>query len=79
MWYLSHSPEIHKTKSTIKVRVVFYAASKTNGICLNDAIHQGPKFQGDLYAVLTKFRIYLVALVCDIAEVSLRIGLAPQN
>ena len=75
MWYLSHFPVIYNGK----VRGAFDAASKTNVLCLDDVIHQSSKFQRDLCAVLRRFRIYLVALVCDVAEMYLRIGLAPQN
>ena len=42
MWYLPHFPVIRKVKATAKVIIVFEAAAKTNGTCLNDAIHQGP-------------------------------------
>lgn len=52
---------------------------KTNEISLSDAIYQGPKLQKDLRAVLTRFRKYPVVLVCDVAEMYLRIGLNPQD
>ena len=79
MWYLPHFPVVREDKATTKVRIVFDAAAKTNGICLNDTIYQGPKLQRDLCTVLTRFRKYPVALVCDVAEMYLRIGLAPQD
>ena len=68
IWYLSHFPVIYNGK----VRGAFDAASKTNVLCLDDVIHQSSKFQ-NLCAVLRRFRIYLVALVCDVAEMYLRI------
>ena len=39
-----------------------------------DDIHQGPKLQQDLFNVLLRFRRFSVALVCDIAEMYLRIS-----
>ena len=79
IWHLLHFLVIRKDKTTTELRIVFDAAVKTNGICLNDAIHQGPELQRDLSAVLTRFRKCPVALVCDVAEMYLRIGLAPQD
>ena len=64
---------------TTKVRFVFDTAAKTNGISLNDAIYHGLKFQKDLWAVSTRFRKCPVALVCDVAEMYLRIGLDLQD
>ena len=78
-WYLPHFPIIRNDKTTTKVRIVFDAAAKAGGLCLNDAIYQGPKLQQDLCAVLLRFRKKPIALVCDIAEMYLRIGLAPQD
>ena len=66
-------------QSNSKVRTVFDAAAKTNGICVNDATHWDPKLKRDLYVVLTRFRKYPVAFLCDVAEMYLRIGLAPQD
>ena len=42
-------------------------------------IHQGPKLQRDLFDVLLRFRRFPVALVCDIAEMYLRIGITPED
>ena len=64
---------------TTKVRFVFDTAAKTNGISLNDAIYHGLKLQKDLWTVLTRFRKYPVALVCDVAEIYVRIGLDLQD
>ena len=61
------------------MQVVFDTAAKINCICLNDAIHQGPKLQKDLYPVLTRFQKYQIALACNLAEMYLRIELVPQD
>ena len=42
-------------------------------------ICQGPKLQHDLFHVLLRFRKHPVALVCDIAEMYLRIEIAPED
>ena len=64
---------------TTKNRVVFDASVKINGVSLNDAIYQGPKLQRDLFDVLSRFRRLPVALIFDIAEMYLRIGMAPSS
>ena len=42
-------------------------------------IYRDPKLQTDLFDVLLRFRRYPVALVCDIAEMYLRIWLSPED
>ena len=45
----------------------------------NDVIHQCPKLPQDLVKVLLRSRRHPVALVCDIAETNLRIGIHPDD
>ena len=40
---------------------------------------QGPKLQGVLCAVLTRFKKYQVGSLCDVAEIYTRIGLTPKD
>ena len=78
-WYLPHFPVVRLDKSTAKVGIVFDGAARYDGKLLNDVIQPGPKLQQDLVDILLKFRRYPVALVCDIAEMYLRIGVHPQD
>ena len=78
-WYLPHFPVVRLDKSTTKVRIVLDGAARYDGKSLNDVIQPGPKLQQDLVDVLLRFRRYPVALVCDIAEMYLRIGVHPQD
>ena len=78
-WYLPHFPVVRKDRSTTKVRIVFDASARYNGTALNDVIYQGPKLQNDLFNVLLRFRRYPVALICDIAEMYLRVKLHPKD
>ena len=61
------------------MRTVFDAPAKHDGISLNDMIYKGPKLQRDLLDVLLRFRRRPVAVVCDIAEIYLRIGIAAED
>ena len=78
-WYLPHFPVIRPDKDTTKIRIVFDASAKCQGTSLNDAINQGPKLQRDLFDVLLRFRRFPVAIVCDIAEMYLRISISPKD
>ena len=78
-WYLPHFPVLRPDKDTTKVRIVFDASARYEGHSLNDRIHQGPKLQRELFDVLLRFRRQPVALVCDIAEMYLRIGIAHED
>ena len=77
-WYLPHFPIIRLDKATTKLRIVFDASARADGVALNDLLHIGPKLQRDLVSVLIRFRREPVALVCDIAEMYLQINLASQ-
>ena len=59
--------------------MVFDTSAKCNGVSLNDMIHQGPKLQNELFDVLLRFRRYPIAVVCDIAEMYLKIELGPED
>ena len=78
-WYLPHFPVQRPDKDTTKVRIVFDTSARYEGHSLNDLIHQGPKLQLELFDVLLRFRRQPVALVCDIAEMYLQIGIAHED
>ena len=78
-WYLPHFAVLRPDKDTTNTRIVFDASAKYEGISLNDRIHQGPKLQRDLFDVLLWGRRFPVAIVCDIAEMYLRIGILPED
>ncbi len=74
-WFLPHFPVVREDKSTTKVRVVFDAAAKYEGKCLNDAILPGPKLQLEIVDVLLRFRRAPVAISANIAEMFLQVCL----
>ena len=78
-WYLPHFPVIRPEKDTTKTRIVFDASATCEDISLNDVIQQGPKLQRDLFDMLLRFRRFPVAIVCDIAEMYLRIGILHED
>ena len=78
-WFLPHFPVIRQDRTTTKVRMVFDAAAKDNGKCLNDAVRPGPKLQRELTDVLTRFRRAPIALSGDISEMFLQVGLVEED
>ena len=67
---------IRPDKETTKTKIVFNASATCDGVSLNGVFHQGPKLQQDLFDELLRFSRFPVAVVCDIAEMYLRIGIA---
>ena len=78
-WYLPHFPVLRPEKDTTKVGIVFDASARYEDQSLNDVIFQIPKLQRDLFDVLLRFRRQPVAVVCAIAEMYLRIGIAHED
>jgi hypothetical protein len=78
-WYLPHFPVVRLDKDSTKVRIVFDASAKIKGVSLNDFIHEGPKLQNELFNVILRFRKHPVAVICDISEMYLQIGLRPED
>ena len=58
---------------TIKSFALTNGSVKCEGKLLNDIIHPRPKLKQDLINVLLIFQRYPIALVCNIAKMSLRI------
>ena len=78
-WFLPHSPVLRPDKATTKTCIVFDASAKYEGFSLNDQKYQEPKLQNELFNVLLRFRMYPIGLICDIAEVYLRIRLVKND
>ena len=78
-WFLPHFPVLRPDKETTKTIIVFDAAANVDGTSLNDQIYQGPKLQRELFDVLLRFRRYPIAVVCDIEEMYLRIGITESD
>ena len=48
-WYLNHRIVERSDKSSSKLRLVFDSAAPYIGICLNDALEQGPDYSTSLF------------------------------
>lgn len=66
--YLPHHCVEKKSSTTTKIRVVFYASSKTSsGYSLNDVQMVGPVIQSDLFSLILNFRLhkYVLTAHCE--------------
>ncbi|CAL8137644.1 unnamed protein product [Orchesella dallaii] len=72
VWYIPHFgvTSIHKPG---KLRLVFDAAAKSNGVCLNDKLMKGPDLIRPLTSVLWNFRRHRIAITGDISDMFHRV------
>ena len=77
--YLPHFTVVRPDKATTKTRIIFDASAQHHKVSLNDIIHQGPKLKNDLSSVILRFRREPIALMCDVQEMYLQIGLKEED
>nr|XP_043067313.1 uncharacterized protein LOC122321449 [Drosophila bipectinata] len=78
LWYLPHFG-VENTNKHGKVRLVFDAAAKVNGVSLNSALMKGPQRYKPLPAVLFHFREGVVGVCADIKEMFHQVLMQPQD
>lgn len=74
--YLPHHAVVRHDKETTKVRIVYDASARSEGISLNDCLHVGTKFNRKIFDILVRFRTYKVALIGDIERAFLMVSVA---
>ena len=77
-WFLPIFP-VFNTNKPGKVRVVFDAAAKVQGVSLNTYLLNGPDLLAGLLSVLYKFREHRVAIVGDIKEMFFQVRMKPDD
>ncbi|XP_045506279.1 uncharacterized protein LOC123702546 [Colias croceus] len=77
-WYLPHFAVVNPNKPG-KLRVVFDAAARDKGVCLNDELLDGPDLLQSLPGILYKYRENEVAVTADVKEMFLQIKIRKQD
>ena len=77
--YLPHRPVVREDKSTTKIRAVFDASATTDGTCLNDCLYPGPNLLLKIFDILLRFRLNKIAIVADIKQAFLNIGIHKED
>ncbi|XP_068136058.1 uncharacterized protein [Hyperolius riggenbachi] len=67
VWYIPHQGVYHSKKPD-KIRVVFVCSARYDGVALNDYLLTGPDLTNMLSGVLSRFRKYPIAVMCDIEK-----------
>ena len=74
--YLPHHVVIRRDKETTRLRVVYDASSKSNGISLNSCLYTGPSLSKNILDILIRFRSFKVAMISDIEKAFLMVSIA---
>ncbi|XP_055603913.1 uncharacterized protein LOC129752144 [Uranotaenia lowii] len=78
VWYLPLGI-VRNSKKPQKVRLIWDAAAKTNGVSLNDMLMKGPDMVTSLPVVLLRFRQRSVAISGDIKEMFHQVKIRPED
>jgi hypothetical protein len=77
-WYLPHHGVVNPQKPG-KVRVVFDASAKHEGVALNEVLLKGPSLVNDIGTTLLLFREKTFSLSGDIQQMFLQVGVKKED
>ncbi|XP_062710822.1 uncharacterized protein LOC134288907 [Aedes albopictus] len=78
VWYLPLSI-VRNPKKPEKIRLIWDAAARVNGVSFNDMLIKGPDMLTSLFTVLLRFRQRSVAVCGDIREMFHQVRIIPQD
>jgi len=72
-------PVVREERETTKIRAVFDVSCDTNGPSLNSYLYPGPNLLGKIFDILIRFRLNKVAILDDIKQAFLNVGIAKEH
>ena len=77
--YLPHHAVIRQDKQTTKLRIVYDASARSEGVSLNDSLFSGPKFNQNILDIIVRFRTYRIALAADVEKAFLMVSVNSKD
>ena len=71
--YIPHHSVLRQDKATTKLRVVYDASAKSDGLSLNDCLFIGPSLNKKIFDILLRFRMYPIIIIADIEKAFLMV------
>ncbi|XP_072933724.1 uncharacterized protein [Epargyreus clarus] len=78
VWYIPHFG-VQNINKPGKLRLVFDAASKVEGVCLNDYLCTGPDLYNSLMGIMFRFRENEIVIMGDIKDMFLQIKIRAED
>ena len=77
--YLPHHAVVRREKATTRLRVVYGASARSDGVALNDCVYTGPPLTENIFDVLLRFRVNQVALTGDVEKAFLMVRMTEED
>ena len=77
--YLPHRAVVREDRETTKIRPCFDASYKVNGPSLNESLYSRPNLLSKIFDVLLRFRLNKIALLANIKQAFLNVGISAEN
>ena len=77
--YLPHHAVVRREKATTRLRVVYDASARSDGVALNDCVYTGPPLTENIFDVLLRFRVNQVALTGDVEKAFLMVRMTEED
>lgn len=78
-YYLPHHAVLRPASSSTKLRVVFDATAKANGLSLNEVLMVGPTIQKGVFFIVLRFRLHIYVFSADVSKMYRQVRMDPNH
>lgn len=78
-YYLPHHAVLKPTSSSTKLRVVFDATARANGLSLNEVLMVGPTIQKGIFFIVLRFRLHMFVFSADVSKMYRQVRMDPGH